>query len=56
MFLILKTGSIVIITGLITDYKYYKAIITAVIIIIYKSSFLIIIFDIINSCLKLLQL
>ena len=54
MFLTLKTGFIIIITGLIINYKYYKAAITVTTIIIYKLFFLIIIFNIINSYLKLL--
>ena len=54
MFLILKASFTVIITSLIIDYKYYKTVITAIIIIIYKLFFLIIIFNIIGSCLKLL--
>ena len=54
MFLTLKISFIVIIINLTADYKCYKIIITAVIIIIYKLSLLIIIFNIINSCLKLL--
>ena len=54
MFLILKTGLIVIITNLIINYKYYKIIIIAVIIITYKLFLLIIVFNIVNSCLKLL--
>ena len=56
IFLILKASSVMIIIDLIINYKYYKAVITAAVIIIYKLSLLIIIFDIINSCLKLLQL
>ena len=54
MFLVLKTGSAVIIISLLINYKYYNIVITVVIIITYKLSFLIIIFNIINSCLKLL--
>ena len=56
IFLILKAGSAVIITGLIINYKYYKIIIITAIIIVYKLFFLIIIFNIISSCLELLQL
>ena len=56
IFLILKTGSIVIITDLIINYKYYKTVIIIIIIIIYKLFFLIIIFNIVNFYLKLLQL
>ena len=56
MFLTLKAGSTIIIINLIINYKYYKTVITAVIIIIYKLSLLIIIFNIIDSCLKLSQL
>ena len=53
MFLVLKAGSAVIITDLIINYKYYKTVVTVIIIIIYKLSLLIIIFNIVNSCLKL---
>ena len=54
MFLVLKTSSAVIITGLIINYKYYKTAVTAAIIIIYKLFFLIIIFNIVGFCLELL--
>ena len=56
MFLTLKVDFVIIITGLTADYKYYKIIIIAVIIITYKLSLLIIIFNIIDSYLELLQL
>ena len=53
MFLTLKTGPVIIIAGSTVNYKYYKTAITAITIITYKLSFLIIIFNIIDSCLKL---
>ena len=56
MFLILKTNFIIIITSLTINYKYYKIIIIIIIIITCKLSLLIIIFNIIDFCLKLSQL
>ena len=56
MFLTLKTSFIIIITGLIINYKCCKITVTIIIIITYKLSLLIIIFNIINSYLKLSQL